>query len=93
LEFEEQKTRGIVYSHARVWHPVHPSLRDRVPYLVVLVELYHADGVRLLGNLLGDPYQEVSIGRPVVGVFEHHTDADPPFSLLQWTWEDEKSAS
>jgi hypothetical protein len=28
--------------------------------------------------------QEVVIGSEVVGVFEHHHDASPPFSLLQW---------
>jgi hypothetical protein len=26
----------------------------------------------------------VQIGSAVEGVFEHHADATPPFSLLQW---------
>jgi hypothetical protein len=38
----------------------------------------------MLGNLLGDPRQEVTIGAPVEAVFEHHNDADPPFTLVQW---------
>jgi uncharacterized OB-fold protein len=54
------------------------------PYIAVLVELPHADGVRMVGNLLGDPTQEVVIGTEVEGVFEHHGDSDPPYSLLQW---------
>ena len=29
--------------------------------------------------------QQVDIGASVTGVFEHHDDADPPFTLLQWT--------
>jgi len=50
----------------------------------VLVELPQAGGVRIVGNLLGDPEQPLVIGAPVVGVFEHHRDADVPHTLLQW---------
>jgi hypothetical protein len=28
--------------------------------------------------------QEVVIGSEVEGVFEHHADAEPAYSLLQW---------
>jgi len=76
--------RGIIYSWERVWHPSHASLRGHGPYLVVLVELPQAGNIRMLGNLLGDPLQEVRIGAAVEGVFEHHPDSDPPYSLLQW---------
>jgi uncharacterized OB-fold protein len=84
LDWVEVEPRGVIYSWTRVWHPVHPSLRDACPYIVVVVELPHAGGVRMLGNLLGNPRQEVEIGAPVEAVFEHHQDSDPPFSLLQW---------
>jgi hypothetical protein len=63
---------------------VHPALRDAVPYLTVLVELPQAGGVRMVGNLLGDPLQVVVIGADVEAVFEDHDDADPPFTLVQW---------
>ena len=76
--------RGTIYSFERVWHPVHPALKEQGAYLVALVELPHADGVRLIGNLLGDPQQPVIIGSQVTGVFEHHDDVDDPFTLLQW---------
>nr|WP_217704047.1 OB-fold domain-containing protein [Schlegelella koreensis] len=81
--------RGLIHSWERVWHPSHRALQGRVPYLVVLVELPDAGGVRLVGNLLGDPLQEVRIGAPVSGVFEHH---DEPFrhALLQWRVADER---
>ncbi len=75
---------GTIYSWERPWHPVHPALKDHGPYLIVLVELPQADGVRLVGNLLGDPTQEVRIGARVAAVFEKHADADPPFALVQW---------
>jgi hypothetical protein len=38
----------------------------------------------MIGNLLGDPTQNVDVGAEVKGVFEHHSDAHPPYSLLQW---------
>lgn len=75
---------GRIYSWERVWHAVHPALKDRGPYLAVLVELPHAGGVRMVGSLLGDPMQEVRIGAQVQGVFEHHPEAPEPYSLLQW---------
>lgn len=80
----EVAPRGVIYSWERVWHPSHAALKGHGPYLAVLVELPEAGNVRMVGNLLGDPMQEVRIGASVVGVFEHHPDADPPFSLLQW---------
>ena len=86
LSFKEVAPRGILYSHQRVWHPVHPALKSQGPYVIALVELPHADGVRMVGNLLGDPLQALTIGVEVEGQFEHHTDTDPPFSLLQWRY-------
>lgn len=82
--FEEVEPTGVIYSHERVWHPVHPALKDHGPYVIVLVELPHADGVRLVGNLIGDPMQPFAIGDRVRAVFEHHPDGDHPHTLLQW---------
>ena len=77
--------RGVIYSWERVWHPVHPALEGACPYVVVLVELPHADGVRLVGNLLGDPRLPVEIGHEVTGVFEDHDRRQGDgFALLQW---------
>ena len=84
LEWIEVEPVGVIHSWTRIWHPVHPTLKSACPYIVVVVELPHAGGVRMLGNLLGDPRQEVPIGSRVTGVFEHHQDAEPPYSLLQW---------
>ncbi|MFP5576815.1 MAG: Zn-ribbon domain-containing OB-fold protein [Acidimicrobiia bacterium] len=76
--------RGVVYSWERVWHPVHPALAEACPYVVVLVELAHADGVRMVGNLLGEPTEPVVIGAEVEAVFEDHPDADASYTLVQW---------
>ncbi len=84
LDWVEVEGKGRVYSWQRPWHPVHPALKDQGPYLVVLVELPHAGGIRMLGNLLGDPRRDPVVGEPVEVVFEHHEDANPPFTLAQW---------
>ena len=75
---------GRIYSWQRPHHPVHRALSDRGPYIIVLVELPHADDIRMVGNLLGDPLQEIEIGAPVSVVFEDHDDGDPDFTLVQW---------
>ena len=84
LDWVEVAPRGVIYSWTRVWHPVHPALKDACPYIVVVVELPQAGAVRMLGNLLGDPRQDVPIGAAVEAVFEHHEDAEPPYTLAQW---------
>jgi len=85
MTWEEVPQRGRIYSWERVWHPVHPALVNATPYIVVLVEVEGAGGIRMLGNLLGDRGQPVEIGGEVRAVFEHHDD-DPekPFTLVQW---------
>ena len=50
----------------------------------MLVELPHADNLRMVGNLLGDPLQEIEIGASVSVVFEDHDDGNPDFTLVQW---------
>lgn len=84
LSYREAQPAGRIFSWERVWHPVHTALVGHGPYLLVLVELPEADGVRIIGNLLGDPQQQVTIGARVQGEFEHHTEAPEPFSLLHW---------
>ena len=84
LEWVDVEPRGLIYSWTRVWHPIHPAMKDAVPYLVVVIELPQAGGVRMLGNLLGDPLQNVKIGSEVEAVFEHHNDVELPFTLVQW---------
>lgn len=81
--FEEVESTGVIYSHERVWHPVHPALKDHGPYVIVLVELPQAGGVRFVGNLVGDPMQQLVIGAAVDAVFEHH-EGEHPHTLLQW---------
>ena len=80
----EVPPQGVLFSWQRVWHPSHPALKEQGPYLVVLVELPTAGNVRVIGNLLGDPLQDVRIGTTVTAFFEHHRDVESPYTLLQW---------
>lgn len=84
LGWQEVEAKGVIYSYERVWHPVHPALKEQGPYIVVLVDIPHADNVRLLGNLLGDPRAPVKIGSSVKAIFEHHAEAAKPFTLVHW---------
>ncbi|PTH87372.1 hypothetical protein C9J60_18635 [Streptomyces sp. A244] len=52
---------GTVYSYVVMHHPPFPAFEP--PYAVGLVEL--AEGVRIVSNVVGVPYDEVRIGMPV----------------------------
>lgn len=82
LMWQQVTGRGHIFSWERVWHPVHPALKAACPYIVVLVELPEAGNVRMVGNLLGDPHQDVLIGQEVEAVFEDHDDGG--YTLVQW---------
>jgi len=84
IGWSEVPGSGLIYSWERVWHPVHPALQEQGPYIVVLVELPDADNIRMVGNLLGDPRQDIVIGASVSVVFEHHQDAKLPYTLAHW---------
>jgi uncharacterized OB-fold protein len=84
MQWTEVAPRGRIFSWERVWSPSHKALREHGPYLAVLVELPEAGNVRMVGNLLGDPMQAVTIGATVEGEFEHHSESQPPYSLLHW---------
>ncbi|WP_328430500.1 bifunctional MaoC family dehydratase N-terminal/OB-fold nucleic acid binding domain-containing protein [Streptomyces sp. NBC_00443] len=57
----EASGEGTVYSYVVMHHPPFPAFDP--PYAVGLIEL--AEGVRVIGNVLGVPYDKVRIGLPV----------------------------
>ena len=57
----------MIYSWERSWYPVQPALAERLPYIVVMVELLDSGNVRMVGNLLVDPGQDVPNERLDVG--------------------------
>ena len=80
-EWAKIKGNGIIFSYINVVHPVHPALKDRVPFNVVLVELPEAGDVRMVGNVLDTPFEELYVGMPVEVTFE---DIDAETTLPQW---------
>jgi uncharacterized OB-fold protein len=79
--------RGVVESVTVVHHAVHPALRSRVPYAVVLVALDDAPHVRLLGNVLNRAPDDISIGARVRVVFEEVKDPESGEALRIPQWE------
>jgi hypothetical protein len=68
-----------VWSWVVAHPPVLPAFADKVPYSVAVVEL--PEGVRMLGNLLGVPNEEITAGMEVVVDFE---DVGEGVVLPQW---------
>lgn len=84
LAWADIQGKGLIHSYQRPHHPVHAALNGHGPYIAVLVELPDYGNIRMVGNLLGDPLQSVPIGGAVEAVFEHHSAANPPYTLVQW---------
>ncbi|MFD3659910.1 bifunctional MaoC family dehydratase N-terminal/OB-fold nucleic acid binding domain-containing protein [Streptomyces sp. NPDC058659] len=57
----EASGEGTVYSYVVMHHPPFPAFDP--PYAVGLIEL--AEGVRMISNVVGVPYDKVRIGMPV----------------------------
>ena len=62
--------RGTVFSHATVHRAFLPGLEPVLPYVVVVVALDGAPGVRLVSNLIDGGVEAARIGLPVEVVFE-----------------------
>jgi uncharacterized OB-fold protein len=59
---------GTVYSYTVTHQAIHPSLRDRVPWTVIMVDL--DEGVRMISHIVDCPAEDVRIGMRVEVVFE-----------------------
>lgn len=77
---------GTVHSFTVVDHAVDGTLNRSVPYIVVLVSLDAAPELRVVGNLLDVPVDDVTIGLPVHAVWQERTDPDTGevLRLPQW---------
>ena len=61
---------GTVYSYVVMHHPPFPAFAP--PYAVALIEL--AEGVRMISNVVGAPYDKVRIGMPVRLEFQSYDE-------------------
>jgi uncharacterized OB-fold protein len=72
LTWREASGAAEVYAFAVHHRPGNPTMEDRVPYVVALVEL--AEGVRMMTNIIGCDHAEVRVGMPVQLTWEALTD-------------------
>jgi uncharacterized OB-fold protein len=61
---------GTVYTYTIVRQAFIASLQDRIPYVVIAVDLDGAAGARLVSNLVDADLDEVRVGMPVEVVWE-----------------------
>lgn len=66
----EANGEGTVYSYVVMHHPPFPAFDP--PYAVGVIEL--VEGVRIVSNVIGVPYDKVRIGMPVRLAFERYDD-------------------
>ncbi|WP_234478639.1 bifunctional MaoC family dehydratase N-terminal/OB-fold nucleic acid binding domain-containing protein [Streptomyces sp. MBT65] len=69
----EASGEGTVYSYVVMHHPPFPAFDP--PYAVGLIEL--AEGVRIVSNVVGVPYDKVRIGLPVRLEFRRYDEPQP----------------
>lgn len=61
----EVSGRGTVYTHTVTTHVFHPYFEDKVPYVLVVVELEEQQGLKLLSRMTDCAEDEVRIGMQV----------------------------
>jgi uncharacterized protein len=61
---------GRIFSYTIVGHPLMPWLAERVPYVLGLIELPDAPGVRLVTDVMHIDPADVHVGMPVRATFE-----------------------
>lgn len=79
IEWEAVSGSGTVYSFAVFRHAYNDAWRERVPYVVALVEL--AEGPTMISNVVGVAPEEVRVGQAVSVVFDAVT---PEISVPQF---------
>ncbi|HLG67644.1 MAG TPA: OB-fold domain-containing protein [Acidimicrobiales bacterium] len=81
LEPSAVSGKGRVYSWSVMHAGGNPGFDDKLPYVVVVVELDEQPGLRTIGNLLGASAAELAVGRAVEVCFEKVTE---DVTLPQW---------
>ncbi len=73
-DWKQVSGKGKVWSYINCVYPAHPALKEFGPYNVVLVELDDADGIRMVGNLVNTPFEEIKAGMPVEVYWDQAAD-------------------
>jgi uncharacterized OB-fold protein len=79
VDWVELSGEGTVYSFITTHQALIPQLRDFVPYVVAVIELDDAPGIRLMSNLVDTETDDVRVGMPVQVVWDDvHANATIP---------------
>jgi uncharacterized OB-fold protein len=83
FSWEAISGRGKITTWTVVTHPVHPAAFERVPYVVVEVELDEQPGLRMLSNLVDAEDEDIVIDAGVAVEFTTHSNGQklPVFRL------------
>ena len=87
LAFQACPGTGTVESCALVHHPIHPALKEHVPYVIAIISVDGAPGCNVQGNVVNCPADSVAIGQRVRAVFEEAEEPRTKQKLLIPQWE------
>jgi len=82
LRWAKVAPKGKLFSWTVVHRSQTPGFDTATPYAVVLVELDDAQGVRMVGNMVGGTLEQLKAGLPMQGVFS--PSADGSVRLVNW---------
>jgi uncharacterized OB-fold protein len=77
LEWRESSGRGVVYAVSVQHRPANPTMAERVPYVVALVDLDAGDGastLRVMSNVVNSDPAAVAVGDAVTLTWEPLSD-------------------
>lgn len=74
VRWQSVSGRGELFSFTSVKHAFDPKHAGQVPYTVGLVTFADAPGVQFITNIIEAPAADLSIGMPVVPVFDRAAD-------------------
>jgi uncharacterized OB-fold protein len=72
FSWEKASGGAVIYTFTVVHRPPYPAFRDKVPYVLALVQL--EEGVRMMTNVIDCDLKEVHIGMKVEVAFDDVTD-------------------
>ena len=83
FEWQALSGRAKIHTWTVVTHPVHPAAVDKVPYVVVIVELEEQAGLTMVSTLIDCDIEAIDIGNPVSVDFVTHPNGQklPVFRL------------
>ena len=70
IEWVDLSGRGTVWSFTIARHALIPELADCLPFVVAVVDLEGAPGVRLVANVIDTEVEDVHVGMPLEVVWE-----------------------